>query len=75
MKTFFKRLFQKHVKFETPAARILVEPEENYYRTTTKCTNCATEINLVIKKGIYAKYAIPTVRCPNCGCKSDRGEK
>jgi len=69
-----KKLLQKHVKIEETKYRLMVEPEENYYRMTMKCTNCGTELPLVIKKGIYAKYAVSSIRCTNCGCKVDRGE-
>jgi DNA-directed RNA polymerase subunit RPC12/RpoP len=68
---FFKKLFQKHVIINIPGPLISVVPE-NCYATSVKCGNCGENLSLFIKKGIYIKYVITSVRCTHCGCKVDR---
>lgn len=73
---FFRKLFLKHVIIEqpTPIKDIDIALRQNYYQTDVTCNNCGQSLHLLIKKGLYVKYEISTIRCTNCGCKIDRGE-
>ena len=71
---FFKKLFLKRCVIDSPT---IIKPknfsEKYYYKVTGECDNCLATLSLFIQKGLYVKYEISNIICPNCGCKVDRG--
>jgi len=72
---FFKKLLLKHCIVVDSYLALPETLEKEYYKIEFTCTNCSTKLLLLVKKGVYAKYAIPNIRCTSCGCKVDRGVK
>jgi transcription elongation factor Elf1 len=72
---FFRRLFLKHCIIVDSYFALPETLEKEYYKKSFTCTNCLTVLSLLVKKGIYIKYAISNVRCTNCGCKVDKEVK
>jgi transcription elongation factor Elf1 len=72
---FFKRLFLKRCIVIDSFLALPETLEKEYYKVQHTCTNCNTTLSLLVKRGIYTKYAISSIRCSNCGCKIDREVK
>jgi hypothetical protein len=73
---FFQRLFMHHCIVDNPT---VTKPknfdEKYYYPIDGTCDNCNYPLHVFVKKGLYVKYEVSNIRCPNCGCKVDRGSK
>jgi uncharacterized protein CbrC (UPF0167 family) len=67
------RIFGKRVLFNYAGTTL---PKNinliNYYTKEVTCNNCGKRLPLLIRKGIYAKYAITEILCDNCNCKVDK---
>ena len=63
---FIKKIFRRSWFFEDVTK---VQDTEGYYKIAILCGNCKSGDAIFVKRGVYLKDVILSVKCKNCGCR------